>query len=114
MMSQKDEIAVEPVAVKITWKAIISTIVSIVTLVGLIVGYAFAADEKYVDIAELSALHYKLEERRIEDRIQDYQDKRDYIMDKKVDGTATPTDEKRLHRYNGAIKSLERELDRLQ
>lgn len=110
--------------IDVTWKTIISAISGIIILIGTIVGYAFAADEKYVDKDELkitqlrlamdiNSLQYNLSRQRITDRIQDYTDKKNYIEDKKVDGTATPADIKRLNRYNGNIQSLQREMDRL-
>jgi hypothetical protein len=109
----------------ITWKTIVSGITGVVTLIGLLIGGVYAAEERYVSQSELDkaqilmasdirSLEKNLSKQRIEDRIQDYVDKKQYIQDKIIDGTATPTDKKRLNRYNNSIESLQRELDRLE
>ena len=104
----------EPVTIKITSKTIFTTIISIISLVGLIVSYAFAADQRYVDHGELSGFAYETNKQRIDDRIQDYNDKKENINDKIIDGSATNIDKKSLHRYQNRIDSLEREKDRLE
>lgn len=104
----------EPVTIKVTTKTILTSVISGVTLIGLIVSYAFAADQRYVDHGELSELAYSTDKQRIDDRIQDYTDKKENINDKIIDGSASNIDKKSLHRYQNRIDSLEREKDRLE
>lgn len=123
--NSKENIEMAKFELNIGWKTIISSISAIVVLIGTIVGYAFAADAKYVDITELDnaqvqmasnigQMQYDIQKQRILDRIKDYEDKKLYIEDKEIDGTATPTDLKRLNRHNNDINKLQRDLDRLK
>lgn len=112
------------VELNMNWKTITTGIVSILTILGLVVSGVFTAEARYVNSEELiiaqtqmtsdiNSLQKTLETNRIKDRIQDYVDKKQYVQDKVIDGTATPTDKKRIYRYDESIKSLEKELDRL-
>lgn len=87
-------------------KAIFGAITGIVTLLGLLIGYAIAADERYVDVSELGTIQQQM----LIDRRTDYQDRIDNIEDKKIDGTATPSDLKKMHRYRTRIKEIEQRI----
>lgn len=99
---------------ELNFKTVISGIVSLVTLIGVLIGYAMAADQKYVDITELSQLQQQMSVERLVDRRTDYQDRIDNIEDKKIDGTATPSDLKKMHRYNTRVKEINQKLNSIK
>lgn len=113
------------IEIEMNWKTISGAIVSVLTIVGILIGGVYAAEERYVNLTELEmaqgkmvsdiqSLQKNLNEQRIKDRIQDYTDKKLDIKDKIADGTATAGDRRKLNRYNESIEQLQRDLDRLR
>lgn len=113
------------IQLELNWKTILGALVPVLTILSLLIGGAIAAEDRYVNIAELNKAELKmvadiqglqknLNKQRIKDRIQDYTDKKLDVKDKIADGTATTSDRRKLNRYNESIEQLQRDLDRLR
>lgn len=87
----------------------LQTIVVVITAISSIVGVVYAGQqylEKFAEDKDVANVQIQFGSLHYDSEIDRYEEEVETIEDKKIDGTATNSDLKKLHRIKGKIEKL--------